>query len=449
MPKTTRLSLLQLILLSFCFVSLALPPRPAAAQDESSLVLVLTYDGPVTPTMVEYFQRGIRMGEERQAELVIIQLNTPGGSVALMNQIVQDIRASQVPVLVYVYPRGGMAASAGAIITIAGHVSAMAPETIIGAASPIDASGSDLNETAAAKEKNALIATVETLMTNRSPEAVQLARDMIDTARAVSANEALNIGLVDYVAGSLEDVLRQVDGKTVVMDGQEVTINTAFARVETLDQSFIEQILRLLTNPNIVFLLITIGVQAILIELSSPGGWLAGFIGVVCLALATYGLGILPVNWFGIVFLITAFVLFILEVKTPTSGALTVFGTASLVVGALVLFNSPGTPDFQRVSVPLVGVVSLATALGFVAIITFAVRAQKIPVLMGQASLVGKTGLVRADLNPRGTVLINGELWTAELAEGTGPVASGAEVEIVQARGVRLLVKPLHKPDSN
>jgi membrane-bound serine protease (ClpP class) len=415
---------------------------PAArAQDASPLVYELTYDGAVTPSMVEYMARGIRAAERDGAELLIFKLNTPGGSITLMNLMVQNVRASQVPVVVYVWPSGAMAASAGTIITLAGHASAMAPETIIGAASPIDAQGEDLSTTAATKEKNALKATIETLMVDRSPEAIQLAKDTVESAVAVSANEALEIGLVDFIATDTDDLLRQLDGFTVKLKGEEVILNTDNAEVKTIPASFIEQILQILTDPNIVFLLITIGVQAILIEISSPGGWVAGFIGVVCLALATYGLGVLPVNWFGILFLVTAFVLFLLDIKAPTHGALTAAGVGSLILGSLVLFNSPGTPQFQRVSVPLVLVVSIATAAVFFTIMIFAVRAQKAPIRTGQESLMGKTGLVRSEINPRGSVQLGGELWSAELVDGDAPIARGERVEVIRVEGNRLRVR--------
>ena len=415
---------------------------PAArAQGNTPFVYVLTYDGPVTPSMVEYMERGIRAAERDGAELLIFQLNTPGGSVTLMNLMVQIMRASQVPLVVYVSPPGSMAASAGTIITLAGHASAMAPETIIGAASPIDAQGQDLTQTAAAKEKNALMATIDSLMERRSPEAIQLAKDTVDKATAVSSSQALKVGMVDFIATDLHDLLRQLDGFKVNLQGKEVVLHTANIEIRTVQASLIEQLLQILTDPNIVFLLITIGVQAILIEISSPGGWVAGFIGVVCLALATYGLGVLPVNWFGIVFLVTAFVLFLLDIKAPTHGALTAAGVGALVVGALVLFNSPGTPQFQRVSVPLVIGVSIATAAIFFAILLFAVRAQKIPIRTGQESIVGKTGLVRSDIAPHGSVQLAGELWSAELSESEEPIERGERVVVVRAEGNRLFVK--------
>jgi membrane-bound serine protease (ClpP class) len=340
-------------------------------------------------------------------------------------------------------PRGAMAGSAGTLITLAGHAAAMAPETAIGAASPVDAQGQDLGETIAAKEKNILKATVRSLADRRGPRAVELAERTIDFAEAASAKEALEVGLVDFIASDLDDLLRQLDGYTVVLPSGESRLSTANAEIKPVPYSFIELLLNMLTNPNIVFLLITIGVQAILIEISSPGGWVAGFIGVVCLALATYGLGILPVNWFGILFLIVAFVLFILDIKAPTHGALTVAGVSSLIVGALVLFNSPNVPQFQRVSVPLVVGMSLLTGATFFTILLFALRAQRAPVRMGQESLVGRSGIVRIPLTPVGTVQLASELWTAEPDQGEGTLPTGTRVRVVRVEGVRLYVRKI------
>ena len=262
-----------------------------------------------------------------------------------------------------------------------------------------------------------------------------------EKALAVTSDEALKIGLIDLIAEDRADLLRQLDGMTVETSRGPITLHTAGAVINPVNLLFIEQMLVVLTDPNIVFLLITIGVQAILIEISSPGGWVAGFIGVVCLALATYGIGVLPVNWFGVVFLATAFALFVLDVKAPTHGALTVAGIVSLIIGALVLFNSPGTPQFQQVSVPLVIAVSLITAGTFFTLVTFAIRAQKAPLKMGQETLIGQNGTARSDIAPHGNVQLGGELWSAALAEDEAPIPAHARVEVVRVEGLRLIVR--------
>jgi len=267
---------------------------------------------------------------------------------------------------------------------------------------------------------------------------------MIEEAKAVTADEALKAGLIDFLADDLEDLLQALDGFTVQVDGEPRTLNTSGAATEALNISFIEQLLLFLTDPNIAFLLLAIGVQAVLIEISSPGGWVAGFIGVVCLTLATYGMGVLPVNWFGIIFLLTAFVLFILDIKAPTHGALTAAGVASFIVGALVLFNSPGTPDFQRVSVPLVVGTGLAIGLMFFGILMFALRALRVPVSSGIESFVGKTGTARSPVNGSGgQVQLGSELWSAESVEGSETIGQGDRVEVVGIKGLRLQVRKI------
>ncbi len=404
-------------------------------------VLVLTLKGPLTPAMVGYLERGITRAENEDVEALVVQLDTPGGSIELMNRMVQMILASKVPVVVYVSPRGAIAGSAGTVITLAGHIAAMAPETAIGAASPVGGQGEDLGQTIEAKEKEILKATVRSLAEDRGEAAIAMAEAAIEDALAASASEALEVGLIDTVAQDLDGLLDQIDGSKVDVQGERI-LHTADAEIVEVPQRFIEQFLQVLTNPNIVFLLITIGVQALLIEISSPGGWIAGFIGVVCLALGTYGLGILPVNWFGLAFIVTAFVLFVLEVKAPTHGALTIAGLASFVVGALVLFNSPETPSFLRVSVPLVIGTAIATAAFFMVIVSFAIRAQLRPVEVGREALVGRIGESRTELTPTGMVHVAGELWTAILEDQSSTLSSGEWVEIIGVDGLRLLVKP-------
>jgi membrane-bound serine protease (ClpP class) len=443
MRVTRTLPFALLTLLSTLILS---SPARIQAQSERR-VYQLEAAGPLTPAMAGYIERGITQANRSGVEALVLLLDTPGGSIDLMNRIVQDIRASQVPVIVYISPRGAIAGSAGTIITLAGHVAAMAPETAIGAASPVGGQGEDLGETIAAKEKEILKATVRSLTEERGAQATALAEATIEEARAASAQEALDVGLIDVIAEDVRDLLNQLDGRRVGI-GTGRVLETAGAEVVPVPQRFIEEFLQVLTNPNIVFLLITVGVQAILIEISSPGGWVAGFIGVVCLALGTYGLGILPVNWFGLVFLLTAFVLFFLDIKAPTHGALTVAGVASFIVGALVLFNTPATPDFQRVSVPLVIGTGVATAAFFMTIITFALRAMRRPVEVGSEALQGRIGDVRSDLAPIGMIQVAGELWSAEIEAGADPIPAGARVEVIRVEGLRLHVRR-HDPTAS
>lgn len=433
--KTIRIALFTLIIALSVF-------QFAGAQSNEPLAVVMNADGAIMPAMLEYFKRGIKIAEQQNAEVIVIQLNTPGGSIETMLEIIETMRASKVPIVVYVSPNDSMAGSAGALITMAGHASAMAPKTTIGAASPIDSSGANIESTLETKIKEILKAKARTMVEWRGKEAVKLADSMIDKAKAVTASEALDAKLIDFISDDTEDLLQSLNGFTVQMeDGSKITLNTEDIRTESLDMSFIEQLLLTLTDPNISFLLLAIGVMGVLIETSSPGGWFAGFLGAVCLTLAIYGMGVLTVNWFGSIFLGIAFVLFILDIKAATHGALTTAGVASFVVGALVLFNSPGTPQFQRVSVPLVVGMGLFIGLLFFAILLVALRARHNPIQTGVESLLGKTGTAKTFEEEAGQVQVGSELWSAEKSAESESIRKGDFVEVVEVRGLRLIVK--------
>lgn len=433
---------LALLMILGSYASLAY--QTVRAQDDRPLAIVMNADGPIMPPMLEYIKRGVETAERRDADMLIIQLNTPGGAVLTTLDIIREMRASSVPVVVYVSPRNAIAGSAGAMITIAGHASAMAPETTIGASTPISSTGENLASDARAKEINSIKAALRPYVEPRGEEATALANAMIEEARAVTATEALEAGLVDAVVDNVDDLLESLDGKTVQMSDGPRTLSINGARTESLNMSFIEQFLLFLTDPNIAFLLLAIGVQAVLIEISSPGGWVAGFIGAVCLTLAVYGMGVLPVNWFGIIFLIIAFVLFILDIKAPTHGALTAAGVASFIIGALVLFNSPGTPQFQQVSVPLVVATGFTIGLMFMVILMFALRALRVLPSMGSTSLVGKLGTARSTVSDTsGQVQLESELWTAEAIPGSESIGKGDRVEVVEVKGLRLKVRKI------
>jgi len=431
--KQIRVILLALTVLAF-FTSVR-------AKSDAPLALVMTANGPIMPVMREYIKRGIKSAEQQNAEVLIIQLNTPGGELSTTVEIIQAIRASRVPVVMYIAPNGAMAGSAGAIISMSAHVIAMAPEAVIGAASPIDSSGNDLTQTLDKKVKNIIKAEIRPLVTPRGPEALKLAEAMIDDAKAVTAQEALEVGLIDFISKDTNELLNQLDGFKVKTAAGDITLQTKNATTQPLNVSLIEQLLFMLTNSNIAFLLLAIGVQAILIEISHPGGWAAGFIGVVCLTLAIYGMGVMSVNWFGIIFFIIAFVLFLLDIKAPTHGALTTAGVASFIVGALVLFNSPGTPQFQRVSVPLVVGMGIFLGLIFFGILLVAVAARHRPVQTGVEIMIGKTGTAKTFEGDSGQVQLGSELWSAGKSAGSAPISKDDSIEVVGIRGLKLIVK--------
>ena len=388
------------------------------AQD--SEIILLEAEGPVTPAMASYLERGIRAAEAEGATAVVIKLDTPGGLVNTTQEIVQLFRASPIPIIVYISPRGAQAASAGSIITMAGHAAAMAPETVIGAASPVGENGVDLEETLFRKISEDLKATARNLTVQRGTEASSLAEEMIEDARAVTAQEALEIGLIDVIANDVPDLLNQMDGLTVFVNDQPVILETNNADLHNIPPNPIEQLLFALVSPILLGILLTLGVQAIIIEISHPGGWVAGLIGVLAIGIALYGLGQLPVNWLGIGLIIVAFVLFFMEVKAVTHGALALTGTIIMIAGLLVLFNSPGTPDFFRISISAAIGIGSVTAVFFVFIMSKALGAQRARPVTGAESLIGQKGPVRTPLSSSelkapysGMVLVAGELWRA------------------------------------
>jgi membrane-bound serine protease (ClpP class) len=407
-------------------------------DDAGRLVIFLQAEGPVTPAMVSYVERGQDHAQSQGADVLIFQLDTPGGQVDLMQDIVTVLRESPTPVVVYVAPRGAAAWSAGTVIVLAGHASAMAPETGIGAASPVGMDA-ELPETAEKKAKAAILSLVRDLAAPRGPEVVEWAEAAVEEATAASASEAHELGIVDFIADDLDDLLTQLDGFEVQVLGEPQILHTASARVERLSMSLIEQILHVVINPTIVLTLLAIGVQAILIEISSPGGWVAGFIGIVCIALAIYGIGVLPVNGLGLILIVLAVALFIMEVKAPTHGALTAAGVASMIAGGLILFNTDEAAQYARISIPAVVVIALCFAGTFLFIMTKALQAQRPRSRTGREGLVGASAEVRLDLDPEGKVFLAGEYWTAVAEDG--PIPAGEEVEVVAAEGFRLHVK--------
>lgn len=432
-----------LALLVIVIGAMALPGEPARAQ--TSQVVVLEATGPVVPPFGAYIQRGLAEADRRNAEAVILMLDTPGGSVGVTLDIIQNIRNSDVPVIVYVGPAGAEAASAGLLITLAGHAAVMAPDTAIGASSPIGPGGEDLPETLADKAENYLSAQARSLAERRGPEAVALADDAVRDARAVTASEALDAGLIDLVASDTEDLLAELDGVTVEVAGQERTLHTAGASLVRVPMTPVENVLmgisEIVADPNVVFVLLGLGVTLIIIEARSPGGWVAGTLGVICLSFALYGLGILPVNWLGMVFIVMAFALFFLEVKAPTHGALTAAGVASMAVGAIILFSQPEIAPFGELSIPLVIGQSLVLGGLFFVLVTIALRAQKRRPTTGYEGLIGQKGRVTQDINPRGVVVVWGERWHAESAEGA-VIPAGSQIEVVEATGMTLRVRP-------
>ena len=434
----------RVLVLIFILITIAISilPRPVRAADP--YIMVVDADGPIVPAMEDFITRALDIAAEDDAELVIIALDTPGGSVAVTENIIQKIRGSEVPVVVYVSPRGAMAASAGALITLSGHIAAMAPETVIGAASPINGDGSDLNDTADRKATEILTATMRSLTEHRPTEAQDVAEAMITEATALSANEALEIGLIDYIASDTEALVATLDGTTVRLeDDQIVTLQLSGLPLKTIEMTFIERILMILTDPSIVFLLLSTGVLLIIIELRVPGGWVAGTVGATALALSLYGIGVLPVNLLGFLFIGIAIVLFLMEIAIPeTFGALSAVAAGFLGAGGLIMFNNDAIDQFG--GVPWYLIVGQSVAIAVIGLVFFAyiVRSLQSKDLTGQVAMMGMLGEVRVPLEPMGMVFVNGERWKAKGA-GNTHIDIGETVRVVEMDHLLLTVEPV------
>lgn len=423
------------IYLLFILLSLLLPLFPAEAQEGARLAYVVNAEGPITPSIQSYIRRAIEQAEVDGVEVLVIRLDTPGGSVDLTKDIIQRMVAARTPIVVYVAPSGAHAASAGTFITLAGHVAAMAPGTSIGAAAPVGMGGEALTDTMKSKVENILVADIEGLVRRRGDKALEWARAAVREAEAASADQALELGLIDYIAPDLPALLRDMDGKEVTVAGQNRTLRTADAVPQEIPMTFVENFLHVVANPNIAFILMIIGVNGILFELSNPGGYIAGVVGVICLLLALYAFGTLPVNYTGILFIVLAFILFVADIKAPTHGILSALGVASLVFGAFVLFESP----LFAVSRALIVGIALFTGLFFAFVVAKAIRIQAKRTVTGREALIGALAEARTDLDPQGKVFLKGEYWDA-VVRGA-PVRKGERVRILSREGFLLTVE--------
>jgi membrane-bound serine protease (ClpP class) len=406
---------------------------------QASTVHVLSIDGAISSATADYVKRGVNLAEREGSEAVIIQLNTPGGDVSATLRIMETLENAEVPVIVHVWPRGGMAASAGTLITLAASGAAMAPHTTIGAAHPVSAAGAEVETEAEKKLINVLVEHTSAFASRRGEGVVEWAERAIRESEVAGAESALEIGLIDVIAEDLDDLLTEFDGRSVPLGPDEVTLSTADAAVRDVPMSWVEQVLSVLINPNVAFLLLVLGVQFLFIELSAPGGWVAGFLGAVCLALAAYALSVLPLNWLGLVLMVASFALFYIDLQTPGVEAVTVVAIGTLIAGALILFNVPGRSPFGRISVPLVVATALVIGAFFAFIVAKGLRAQKLRPVTGTDALIGRRGKVQTTLDPAGTVQVAGELWSATADDG--PVQSGEPIEVTAIEGVRLRVK--------
>jgi membrane-bound serine protease (ClpP class) len=436
--RNARLRTARLCISSFAFIlGVTILACGAGVGAPAGSVHVLTTDGTVNPVMERYIDRGIGTAEDEEAEAVVLRLNTPGGLSASMDDIVQRILGAEVPVAVYVWPPGGQAASAGTFITYASHVAVMSPGTVIGSATPIVAGGGDIEGDLGRKVRENAVAKIRSLADLRGRNA-DWGEAAVREGISATATVALEENVVDLVAQDISELLDEIDGREVVLAGQRrVELATADAPVVYNNRNLIERFLAVIANPNIAFLLLSLGSLAILIEILNPGQIFPGVVGVIALLLAFLALSVIPFNWAGVALIAFAFALFGLELFVASGGILGVGGVVSLVLGGLVL--TAGNPPEARVSPWVIFTLSGVLAAFVIFVLANILRIRRMPAQVGVQTMIGQAAVARSPLNPSGMVYIQGEYWAAETDDEE--VAPGERVVVVDIEGLKLKVK--------
>ena len=404
-------------------------------------------NGVINPAASEYIVSSIDRAENEQAQLLVIKMDTPGGLMESMHKIVKAIQTSRVPVAVYVAPSGSRAASAGVFITYAAHIAAMAPSTNIGSAHPVFGGGSpggkpdsSASETMMEKVVNDAVAKIKSMANTRGRNINWAERSIRESAN-ITAEEALKLNVIDYIIPTLDSLLTLLDGKKVTLDdGVVKTLKTAGARVATFEMNWREKLLDTITNPNIAYILMMLGMLGLTLELYHPGAILPGVVGGISLILGLYAMETLSVNYAGILLIIFSGILFLLEIKIPSFGVLSIGGVVSLIAGSVMLFDS--NLPFLQISWQVIVAVVLITTLFFVLLVSLVVRTYRKKPTTGVEGMAGEIGEVYKTLNPQGTIKVHGEFWKA-ICDQTQKKGQRVEVVEVDKKTLLLKVKPI------
>ena len=397
-------------------------------------VFVIKVASAIGPGIADYIEQGIEKASKENAACLIIELDTPGGLAESMRTIVMAIYASKVPVVVYVSPSGARAASAGVMITIAADIAAMAPSTNIGAASPVNVGGEEINETMSKKITNDMVAYVKGIAEKRGRN-IQWAENAVRDAVSVTETEALEKKIIDIIAKDIDDLLEQINGREIpekgVLKFDDVTI-------KRLNESLRTKILKTISDPNIAYILMMIGLAGLYFELSHPGAIFPGVVGGIAIILAFFSFQTLPVNYAGILLIILAIIFFIIELKIASYGLLSIAGVLSLLLGSLMLFETGD--GYYRLSWTVLLSTVIVVSIFFVSVATLAFKAQLAKPMTGESGLMDETGVVIKELNPDGKVFIHGEQW---YATSTVPVKKGAKIRVVKVNNLVLEVEEI------
>ena len=412
------------------------------SAQQGGYVLVGRIDSAIDPMSARVLSGWIEQAEARGASLFVLEIDTPGGLFDSMRDMTGALLDSPVPVAVIVTPSGSRAASAGTFIVAAGHVAAMTPGTTIGAASPVDSSGNDLPETIMAKASQDAAALLRGIAIQRSRNSDALESTIFES-KSYTAEEAVELGIVDLTASNVSDMLAKIDGRAVKVLGSEMSLDTGDAVVESVQVSPVERFRWWLASPTLIFILLVAGGILVLVELISPGGWIPGAVGAGLLILAFVGIGSLPVNWIGLALMGAGLVLIFIELQAPGWGGFGAAGGAALLLGGFLLFGDSSIPGLpapdMRVGWGALGGAGLFIALSVFGLMYFSRKAKSIHVESRKSQIVGQVGTVRSALSPTGTVYAVGELWSAE-SEFGDTIDSGENVIVSELDGVTLKV---------
>lgn len=405
-----------------------------------NVVNVITIDGVINPVASEYIAKSIKQAEAENAHCLVMFLDTPGGLVTSMRQITKDMMGSKVPVIVYVAPSGARAGSAGVFITLAANIAAMAPGTNIGAASVVTMGvGADsASSTMMRKMTNDAVAYIRSLAEERGRN-VEWAEKAVREAASVTATEALKLNVIDFIAPNLDSLLIMVDGKIVKTSNDTMRLATRNATINFIEMSLRYKILDVISDPTIAYILFIIGLYGLFFELYNPGAIFPGVIGGISMILAFYAMNTLPVNFAGVLLILLAIILFLLEIKIPSYGVLTIGGVISFVVGSIMLYD-PQTP-FIKVSWDVIAVVTMATVAFFVFAVGMGIRAQAKKKVGGREEIMESTAKALEDFQEgSGQVLFEGEIWQAT---STDTVRKGEMVKVIHLDGLKMTVKKI------
>ena len=435
--------------------------QPAAQADNAVAApgrhaIIVDVQGPIGPATMDFLVRSLEEAAVRNAELLIIRLDTPGGLDASTRDIVKAILNSPVPVATFVAPEGARAASAGTYILYASHIAAMSPATNVGAATPVNIIGgkppgqkgdsggdeedsepaADHGDTMSRKVINDAVAYVRGLANKRGRNA-DWAELAVREAASITADEALETGVIDLIAKDVGDLLEQVHSRTVEVQGRDRVLDTSSLLVERLEPDWKSELLGVITSPTIAYLLLMIGVYGLLLEGYHPGAILPGVVGAICLLTALYALQMLPVNYAGFALILLGIILMIGEAMAPSFGALGIGGVIAMVIGSIILIDTD-VPGFA-VSRPLIGAIALVSSLGLLAIIGVAMRARKRPIVAGREQLIGTAGTALSDFEQQGSVFVHSENWSAVTVS---PLHEGQAIVVTGIDGLTLEVRP-------